>query len=220
MDEKIILKPRDQKGSSNARRMRREGDVPGVIYSKGGEARQVTLPAHEFEQILHHHSGEQMMLQVQVEGGAEESVLLKDVQHDPVSGAVLHVDLQDVAMDEKLQVEVQIELAGDAEGVQQGGILDHLLHELEIECLPADIPEVIEVDVSKLAIGDMLTVKDISVDTSKIEILTDEETGVATVTMPKAVEEEEEEGAEAAEGGEPEVIGEKSDDEGEEKPAE
>jgi large subunit ribosomal protein L25 len=213
MDKKIILKPRELKGSSNARRMRRDGLVPGVIYSKGGEARHVSIPGHEFEQILRHHAGEQMMLNIQVEGGQDESVLLKDVQHDPVSAAVLHVDLQSVAMNEKLEVEVQIELTGEAEGVHQGGILDHLLHTVEVECLPSDIPESIEVDVTGLAIGDLLCVKDIQVDSSKIEILTDPELGVASVSLPKAVEETDEEAGEAGEGNEPEVIGEKDEEE-------
>lgn len=216
MDAKITVKSREGKGSANARRLRREGRVPGVIYSNGAEARSVSLPQHEFEQILHHHTSEHVMIQVQIEGGKEESVLLKEVQHDALSGGVVHVDLQRVAMDKKLQVEVPVELTGEAEGVKnQGGVLDHLLHELEILCFPADIPESISVDVSAMKLGDILTVKDIPVDASKITILMDEDTGVASVLLPKVVEEpeaEEEEVAAEADG-EPEVISEKKPEE-------
>lgn len=210
MDAKITVKNRDLKGSANARRLRREGQVPGVIYRDGAEARPVSLPKHEFEQLLHHHTSEHVMIQIQIEG-KEEAVLLKEVQHDAMTGGVVHVDLQEVAMDKKLHVEVPVELIGEAEGVKnQGGVLDHLVHELEILCLPADIPESINIDVSALKLGDILTVKDIPVDASKITILMDGDVGVASVSLPKVADE-----AAAEEGAatEPEVIREKKADE-------
>lgn len=207
METKLTVQSRDLKGTAHARRMRRAGWIPGVIYNDKGEAREITLPKHDFEQMLHHHASEHVMIQIQIDGDKEESVLLKEVQHDALSGGVMHVDLQEVSMTRKLRVEVPIELAGDATGVQQGGVLDHLLHHVEIECLPADIPEQIEVDVSGLKIGDMLTIEDLSLDTAKYTVLMDGEVGVASVSMPRAAEEEisEEEG-EAAAAAEPEVI--------------
>lgn len=207
MDAKITVKSRDLKGSSNARRLRREGWVPGVIYRDGAEARPVSLPKHEFEQMLHHHTSEHVMIHIQLEG-KEESVLLKEVQHDAMTGGVIHVNLQEVAMDKKLHVEVPVELIGEAEGVKnQGGVLDHLLHEIEILCLPADIPESINVDVSSLKVGDLLTVKDIPMDAARITFLTEADAGVAAVSLPKVAEEPvAEEGAAPAE---PEVIREK-----------
>jgi large subunit ribosomal protein L25 len=191
--------------------LRRDGWVPGVIYSDGTAARTVSLPKHEFEQMLRHHTSEHVMIKIQIDDGKEEPVLLKEVQHDALSGGVVHVDLQKVAMDKKLRLEVPVELIGEAEGVKnQGGVLDHLLHYIEIECFPADIPESINVDVSALKLGDMLAVKDIQVD-AKYTILLDADAGVASVSLPKVVEEPvaEEAAAAAAAPAEPEVIREK-----------
>jgi large subunit ribosomal protein L25 len=211
MDAKITVKNRETNGSADARRLRRDGWVPGVIYSDGTAARMISLPKHEFEQMLRHHTSEHVMIKIQIDGGKEESVLLKDVQHDALTSGVVHVDLQKVAMDKKLRLEIPVELIGEAEGVRnQGGVLDHLLHYIEIECFPADIPETINVDVSALKLGDMLAVKDIQID-AKYTILLDAEVGVASVSLPKVVEEPVAEGAVAA--GEPEVIREKKPEE-------
>jgi len=212
MDAKIIVKNREENGSANARRLRREGRVPGVIYRDGAAARSVSLPKHQFQQMLHHHTSEHVMIQIQIEGGKEEAVLLKEVQRNSISGDVVHVDLQEVAMDKKLHVEVPIELVGEAEGVKnQGGVLDHLLHEIEISCFPADIPESIKVDVSAMKLGDILTVKDVKIDASKITFLMDKDAGVASVSLPKVAEEPVAE--EGATPGEPEVIREKKPEE-------
>lgn len=206
MDETIKVKDRNETGSATARRLRREGWVPGVIYGEGVAARPVCLPKHEFEQMLHHHASEHVMIQIQLDSGKKESVLLKEVQHNALTGDVMHVDLQEVAMDKKIRVAVPVELIGEAEGVKQGGVLEHLVHELEIECLPADILEEIDVDVSTLKIGDLLLVQDIVIDHSKYRILADGELGVAAVAAPKTADESAaEEGASA----EPEVIREK-----------
>ncbi len=215
MDAKLIVTSRELKGSANARRMRREGQIPGVIYSDGGEAREISLSKHAFEQMLQHRAGEQMMLSIELDG-KESSVLLKDVQHNMMTGGTIHVDLQEVAMNKKLHVQISIELTGEAEGVKsEGGVLDHLLHQVEIECLPSDILEKIEVDVSELKLGDMLTIKDIEIDASKYEILTNDDVGVASVSAPRVVEEvadEDAEGAGEGESTEPEVINEKKEE--------
>ena len=214
MDAKLIVTSRDEKGSANVRRMRRAGLIPGVIYGDGGEAREVSLPQHEFKQMLHHHAGEQMMVALELDG-KDLSVLLKDVQHAPLSSDILHVDFQEVSLTKKLKVQIAIELVGEPEGVKtEGGVLDHTLYSVEVECLPGDILEKIEVDVSALKLGDVLTVKDIALDTSKYEILLDDDIAVASVLAPRvAVEGEEgEEGAEGA-SAEPEVITEKKEEE-------
>lgn len=205
MEAKLTVKTRTEKGSSEARRMRNAGWIPGVIYSDGGEARSISLPKHEFQMMLAHHAGDQMMVAIQIDGEKEESVLLKDVQADALTGDVIHVDLQAVAMNKKLQVTVAVELVGDSEGVSVGGVLDQLLHELDVACLPADIPESIEVDISHMAIGDMLTINDIKMDASKYELLMDGDVGVVTVAAPRVAAE----GAEDEEGAEPDVIAEK-----------
>jgi large subunit ribosomal protein L25 len=212
MDAKLIVTSRDEKGSANVRRMRRAGLIPGVIYGSGGEAHEVSLPQHEFEQMLHHHAGEQMMVSIELDG-KDESVLLKDVQHSPLSDMILHVDFQKVSLTEKLSVEITIELTGEPDGVKnEGGVLDHTLYSVEVECLPGDILEKIEVDVSALKMGDVLTIKDIELDKTKYEILLDEDIAVASVLAPRVAEEEVEEGEEGS-SGEPEVITEKKEEE-------
>ena len=208
MDAKLVVSSRELKGSSNARRMRRAGQVPGVIYSDGAAAREVSIPAHEFKQILSHHSGEQMMVAIELDG-QDKSVLLKEVQHEPLSGDVVHVDFQEVSMTKKLKVPVSIELVGEAEGVKAGGVLEHSLFSVEMECLPGDILEKIEADVSAVEIGGQLYVKDLAVDASKYTILTEGDIIVATVLAPRVGgDAADEEGEESTE---PEVIGEKKD---------
>lgn len=209
MDAKLIVTSRDIKGSANVRRMRRAGLIPGVIYSDGGKAREISLPHHEFKLMLHHHAGEQMMVAIELDG-KDESVLLKDVQHAALSDAILHVDFQEVSLTKKLKVHISLELIGEAEGVKtQGGVLDHTLYSVEVQCLPGDILEKIEVDVSALKMGDVLTVSEIKLDESKYEILMDGDLAVASVLAPRvAVDSEDEEGEEDAAAG-PEVIKEK-----------
>ncbi|MFA5688480.1 MAG: 50S ribosomal protein L25 [Kiritimatiellales bacterium] len=212
MSTKIAVKSRDRKGSAASRRLRREGWIPGVIYSKGREVRAVSLPKHEFEQMLHRHASEQVMIPIQIDGQKEESVLLKEIQRNALSGGVKHVDMQEVAMDKKLRVSVLIELVGEAEGAKLGGILEQLLHEIEIECFPADIPEQVKVDVSAIKLEEILTVEDIP-KSDKYKILEAGKTAVATVYVPRAEEETVSEDKAADDAAEPEVIREKKDEE-------
>ncbi len=189
MDAKLIVTSRDLKGSPNARRLRRDGLIPGVIYSEGNKARAISLPKHNFEQMLQHHAGDQMMIEIELDGKTL-SVLLKNVQHEIVSDGVLHVDLQEVSMTKKLRVQISIELVGDADGVKnEGGVLDHLLHSVEVACLPSDILEKIEVDVSKLKLNEMFTIKDIDLDPSKYEIMMAGDVAVASVSEPRVAAE-------------------------------
>jgi len=213
MDAKLVVTSRELKGSPNARRMRRDGLIPGVIYSDGGEARSISLPKHDFELMLHHHAGEQMMLEIELDG-KETTVLLKDVQHNMMTGGTIHVDLHEVSMTKKLRVQISLELVGEAEGVKsEGGVLDQLLHSVEVECLPGDILEKMEVDVSELKLNEMLYIKDINLDSSKYEIMMDGEVAVAAVSEPRVSEGSAgEEGAEGEEGSAPEVINEKKEE--------
>lgn len=208
-DVKLIAKKRDLQGSSNARRLRKDGSLPGVIYGDGKGGVPVQLETHVFEQVLHHHASETILVDIELEGEGKLSVLVKDVQHHPVTSELVHVDLQKVDADKPIQVELSLDIAGEAAGVKAGGILEIVMHSIAVECLPGDLVESIEIDVSKMGIGDVLHVSDIKLG-SKLELLSDPEAIVATVAEPR-VEEEPEEGA--GEGAEPEVISERKADE-------
>ncbi len=209
MKEQMVIEAakREGTGSAVAGRLRRGGEFPAVVYRRGEPAEPIRLKRHAFELMLQRHHSEHMMLDLAIDGEPPRRVLLKDIQHHPLTGAVMHVDFHEVAMDERLRVAIPIELVGEPEGVRnQGGILDHLLREVEVECLPNDLMEQIDVDVSALTIGDSLAVSSIQLDADRYEIVTDGDVLIAAVSAPRTEEEEEtaEEGAEGAE--EPELV--------------
>lgn len=206
---KVSAAPRAAKGSSASRRLRRGGWFPGIVYSNGKEGRMVQVNEHEFRKCLHGHASEHILMDLDLEGGESLKVLLQELQHNSLTGQITHVDFHEVSMTERLRVEVRVELAGIPVGVtQSGGVLEHLMREVEVECLPGDLMEVIKVDVSGLNVGDLLSVSDIKLDPEKYTIITDGELAVAMVSMPKVDEPKAaEEGAAGA--AEPEVLKEK-----------
>jgi large subunit ribosomal protein L25 len=215
MDNKktmVNAQPRVETGTSFARRLRGTGWVPAVINDVEGKARPIQINRHEFELLLRHHTGESLLLDVQIGDEKPRKTLLKEVQHDPISGAVLHADFKEILMTKKLRISIPVELVGNAIGVEAGGILEHLIREIEVECLPADIIESINVDVSALNIGNSLTVGDLTID-PKLTVLTSPTVAVASVSAPRLEEEKVEE--EVAEVAQPEVIGEKEREEAE-----
>ncbi len=213
-DTKLIAKKRELQGSANARRLRKSGSLPGVIYGDGEEATAVLLGMHDFEQLLHHHASETMLVEIAVEGEGDVTALLKEVQHHPVTGDLLHADFLKVAADKPIQVEIALEIIGEAAGVKAGGSLEIVMHTLGVECLPGDLVESIEVDVSEMEIGNILHVSDVKLG-SNLKLLSDPEAIVVSVAEPRAEEEEVEEelGEGAADAAEPEVISEKKADE-------
>ena len=210
-DTKLIAKKRELQGSANMRRMRRAGTLPGVIYGEGKEGLAIQLDTHAFEQILHHHASETMLVKIDIEGEGVISALVKEVQHHPVSSDLMHVDLQKVIAGKPIQVEIMLELMGEAAGVKAGGVLDHVMHSISVECLPKNLVEAIEIDVSDMEIGTVLHVSDLQLG-ADFKVLVDEEAIVASVAEPRVEVEEEEEDI-AATGAEPEVINEKKADE-------
>ncbi len=211
-DAKLIAKKRDLQGTSNSRRMRRAGSLPGIIYGEGKEASPVQLDMHAFEELLHHHATETLITEIAMDGAGDVSVLVKDVQRHPVKGSILHVDRLKIIAGQAIQVDILLSLVGEAAGVKEGGILDQVMHSISIECLPRNLVESIEVDVSEMGIGDTLCVADLALGT-KFTTTIEEDAIVASVAVPRAEEEPEEEGlADAAEGAEPEVISEKKAD--------
>lgn len=179
---------RMDKGKGAANRIRREGRIPAVLYGRGMETYSVSLNPEELKKILTSGARENTLIGLRIKGEGSEKVghkvvMLKDLQVHPTKRKYLHADFYAVAMDVKIEVEVPIHLTGKAEGVKTGGILEQPRREVRVRCLPSDIPEFIEVDVSGLKIGDSLHVKDIP-SSSKFEIVAETNFTVASVTPP------------------------------------
>ena len=214
--------PREDFGKNAARRLRRSGRIPGIVYGGGGPVIPVAVDPDRIRRILHSESGHNAIFTLEVKGKAPARAMIRDWQSEPVRGDLLHVDLVRIALDTKLKVKVPIHITGEAQGVKvQGGILEFILREVELECLPDDIPETIRVDVTPLTIGQNLRVADLPLG-PKVKVLTDTNRVVVHVVALKAEEEKPAEVAEAAPA-EPEVIRKgKAEEEGapEEAPAE
>lgn len=198
----LTVQPRQGTGKGQARRLRQQGFLPAVLYGRDAGNIPVIIKLKELQKVLE-KEGERALVKVQLEkdGARQEyTALLREVQRDPLRGDLLHVDLYQVPAGEKITVTVPVVLEGEPRGVKAGGILQHGLSELEIECLPADLPEAIVVDVSSLDIGDHLTVADIQ-PPKGVKILSDPESLIATVVeLEKGEEAEAEEGGEAPSG--------------------
>ena len=196
-------------GKGVARKLRAAGRVPAIYYGRGEEPIAIAVNTKEVETLLAGAAGSNVIVDLQVSGAGagDRKALIREIQRDPVQGTILHLDLQHISLTERITVEVPIELVGTPVGVKDGGgILEHLLREVEIECLPTDIPTHIDVDVSGLAIGDSLHVSDIKAE--RVTIKTEGERAIATV-VPPTVLEEAAPTAEAA--AEPELVKEKKD---------
>jgi large subunit ribosomal protein L25 len=201
--------PRADFGSRASRRMRREGVVPGVVYSGGSEAQPFQVAERDIRSIVSEGAA---LFDLEVEGSKAVPVVIKEAQHHPVRGSFQHLDLMQVNLDEEIQAEVTIELEGveDAPGVKGGGVLEHVTREITVEALPTDIPDNICVDVSAMEVNDTLSLAAVSVpDGVKFVADEPEEITIVTVSPPRVeevapeVEEETElvgEGEEAAEG--------------------
>jgi large subunit ribosomal protein L25 len=206
---KLTVARRERLGSSETRRLRKQGLIPGVLYGRE-EPISICVEERELRRALTGAGGLHSILDVQVDGtGKSHASILKDYQVDNVRGHVTHVDLQEVRLDQPIHATVTVQLHGgeDAPGVREGGVLSQPLRELNVEALPLEVPEHIDLDVSHMATGDTLRVADVPVPDG-VTLLDDPETVVATVTAPTRevepeVEEAELEGAEAeAEGAE------------------
>jgi large subunit ribosomal protein L25 len=184
----LTIEQRDQTGKGAAKRLRRAGRVPAILY--GGPAPvTVALDPRDIYRLIHGHEGGTQLLQVSFAGGGDTRMaIIRDMQFDPVSEDLIHVDLQEVAMDKPIQVAVPLRHVGEAIGVKDThGILEMILREVQVSCLPGAIPEVITADVTRLAIHDVLTVGDLVVPEG-VRILTDLGQAVATVAPPAAEE--------------------------------
>ncbi|MBL7130504.1 MAG: 50S ribosomal protein L25 [Candidatus Omnitrophica bacterium] len=216
--EKVSLECmlREEVGKGKVNTLRKGGFVPATVYGQNESPLSIKLNRSQLIKFMHaHHGGENMVINLVISGNEknkdyhkEKSVLIKEIQYDPVKDDILHIDFNRVSLTKAIEIKVPIESKGEAQGVkQEGGVLTHILWELEIECLPTMIPEKIEVDITNMNIDDAIYVKDLVIPEG-IEVLTDKETIVFTLMPPKK-EEVVEEVPEEEVAAEPEVIKEK-----------
>jgi large subunit ribosomal protein L25 len=214
----LTIHRREETGKGPARRLRREGRVPAIMYG-GSEPVKIAVDPREIARIMHGHEGGTQLLRVSLaDAGDQRMVIIRDMQLDPVSDRIIHVDLQEVRMDRAIQVAVPLRHVGEALGVKEAkGILEMILREVQVSCLPGAIPEVIDADVTALGIHDVLTVGDL-VAPEGVRILTDPGQAVATVAPPMAEEVVAPVAAPVPTAAEPEVLTErKPKEEGDEK---
>ena len=188
----LSAKIREELGKSGVQKLRNAGKIPAIVYGQGETPLPLEISSRDFLRILHVAGGNVIVnLQVEghkTEGNRDRTVLIKEVQQHPVSGEYLHIDFHEVSLTKQIKVNIPVVAKGESVGVKlDGGVLDHSLWELEVFCLPTQIPEKIEVDVSHLKIGDTIHVKDLSAPAG-IKILTDPQTAVFTVKHPSVEE--------------------------------
>ena len=210
-DITIQAEPRGSRGKNEARRLRAQGSIPAVVYGARAESLAVTVNPKEVNRILHSSTGHNTIFNVQVQGKEATPVMVVDWQNDPIKGHLLHVDLKRIDLNERLRVKIPVHTAGDPKGVkQQGGLLELVVREVEVECLPDEIPERFEVDVTELLIGQSKRASDLAL-TGSMKLMSPPEAVVAHVIALRITVEETAAAAapEAAAGAapaEPEVI--------------
>ena len=210
MADKIVVEAtsRESRGKNEARRQRVAGNVPAVLYGGKDEAISLTVNAKKLSQILRSATGHNTLFQVAF-AGKEQPAIVKDWQVDPVSGNLLHVDLLRIAMDVRMRVKVPVHTFGEASGVKvEGGVFEVVTREVEIECLPGEIPTEFKLDISHLALNQALRASDIPIDTAKMKLVTEPERVLAHVVTLRVEEEKPADAvvADVATPAEPEVI--------------
>jgi len=197
MERKLNATRREVAGKGGARKLRTTGQVPGVVYGHGMEPVPVAVDARELYHIMHTDAGSNVLIDLSV-GPDHHLTLAREIQRDHVRGQFLHVDFLAVRRDEMITVDVPVELTGESHGVKEGGVVEHHLWDLRLECLPTDVPESIEADISALGIGDSLSVANVKIPAGATVLTPPDETIVSVVPPP--ILKIEEEVAEAVEG--------------------
>jgi len=206
---RVEVQQRELLGSAESRRLRKQGIIPGVLYGRGRKPHAIAIAERDLRRVLSGEHGLHAILDVVLEGQkTAHASILKDYQQDPLRGRISHFDLQEVRLDQPITVQVVVELVGESPGDKAGGVLSQATREVNVEALPMEVPDRLELDVSSLGMGDSLRVSDLVVPAG-VTVLDDPElviVGVATPTLVVEPEEElaEEEGEEAAEGEAPE----------------
>ncbi len=204
MAETLKVQKRDSVGKRNARRMRTTGQIPAVLYGHGLETISLAVSAEELTPLIHH--GTRM---ITLAGAVNESAMIRELQWNTWGSEVLHVDFTRISADETVEVTVSVELRGEAPGMKAGGVVEHLLHEVLVECLAAAMPEKLEVTVNELQLGDVIAVKDLELPQG-VKVVGSQDAVVVQCVEPVEAPEAEELGGPA----EPEVIGAKPEEEG------
>jgi large subunit ribosomal protein L25 len=194
---RLAIEKRGDIGKGAARKIRRDGYTPGILYGPETEAFPISVKTLELAALFRTHGHASKLIDLDMEGDEKpRKALIREIQRDPVTGQYRHIDIYQVSLSKKLHLSTRLRLTGTPAGVKLGGILEHIIREIEIACLPDDIPDKIEVDVSHLDIGDSIHVSDIAVD--KVDILTNPKRTIATVVPPTVVKAAAEEAAAAA----------------------
>src|SRR3990172_1645984 len=156
---------RQEKGKNKVKQLRAAGLLPANVYGYQAEATDIAVDSRQFNSLIHSSAGTHVILKLLIDGGKSPTVIVKEVQRDPVKDRLLHVDFLSVALDEKITAAVPISIVGDSIGVREGGILQHGLWEVQVEALPTDLPDHIEVDVSDLSVGESIHAGSIALPT-------------------------------------------------------
>jgi large subunit ribosomal protein L25 len=182
---KLQVREREGRGSSDARRLRKAGFIPGVLYGKGKSSYAICVPERELRRVLTGQGGLHAILDVVVEGQqSTHASILKDYQQDPIRGHISHIDLHEVRLDQPIQSSVTVQLMGEPAGVKEGGVLSQVQREINVEALPMEIPEHIDLDVSGMNIGDTLRLADLAPIEGVTYLDNPDETVLATVGLP------------------------------------
>jgi large subunit ribosomal protein L25 len=182
-ETKLNATLRDGGGKGSARKIRAGGLVPGILYGHGMEPMKVAVDGRELYHVLHTGAGSNVLVDLHV-GKDRHLAMPREIQRDHVRGQFLHIDFLVVRRDEKITVDVPVHLAGESHGVKEGGVVEHHLWDLKVECLPTEVPEAIEADITDLGIGDSLSVGDVKVRGNVIVLTPPEETIVSVVPPP------------------------------------
>ncbi len=220
--EMVELKARvrPHTGKKGVKECRVKGLVPGILYGSGDVSASIVVEPKELDRALHTRSGSNVIIKLAVDeqGGEPVTVVVKELQVDPIKGTMRHVDFCRISLDKKIRASVPFKTIGEPPGVKKGGVLEHALWELDIESLPLNIPDYIEVDVSNLNIGDSLLVSSLTIPEG-VKALNDPDVAVVSIIAPR-IEAAVEAPAAPVEGAEPEVVGAKAGEEGEEAASE
>ncbi len=188
MEYTLTARPREKKGKEYAKKLRREGWIPAIMYGRGEENTLISINTHEFETFFRKSHGENVIVTLKIEGNGDKKVIVKDIQRDPVYGKLEHVDFQIVHEGEKIVASVPIVLEGTPKGVKEGGVLEQNLKEVQVRAIPAKLPPHIEFNIENLEIGDMIKVEDIKID--GVEVLDDPEEIICVIHHGRKEEEE------------------------------